>query len=69
MSPRNFDKVSKTPIPKEVMDKIEDETVWGAFTFVMGWKPAPISGLYAKEIFDNTPNGDISTTRDKSTYN
>jgi hypothetical protein len=63
MSPRNFDKITKNPIPKDVIDKIDkDDTLWTAFAFLIGIKPSKT----------DLPSKDIYTTRentDRSTYN
>lgn len=36
MSPRNFEKVSRNPVPKEIMDKDLGPNLWYAFTAITG---------------------------------
>ena len=53
MSPRNFDKVHKLPINKEVIEKVADQpNLWYAFTAITG-----IAKLfsYTPEVIINNP--------------
>lgn len=61
MSPRNYEKVIKNPIPKDVIDKIDsNDTLWTAFAFLIGIKPSKTDSS-SKDIYTTRENTERSS--------
>jgi hypothetical protein len=67
MSPRNFDKINKTPLPKETLDQLKPGmNLWYAFTAVTGidkifsYTPDEINTNPVKDSQSGTDQSDIN---------